>query len=398
MTTNPIHLSPPHVGDDERRLLTEAFDSNWIAPLGPQVDAFESEFAAAVGTAGAAALSSGTAALHLALRLLGVERGDLVYCSTLTFVASANPILYEGASPVFLDSDPATWNMDPSLLAEALRDAARRGRLPRAVIVVHLYGQSADLDPLLTACQSYGVPLVEDAAEALGATYGEASPGARGTFGVFSFNGNKIITTSGGGMLVGRDRKALERARRLAAQARDPAPHYQHSAVGFNYRMSNLLAAVGRAQLRRLSERVAARRRTFSLYHDALSDVPGLSFMPEAPYGRASRWLTVLLVDPDAFGANADDIRRHLEAAHIEARPVWKPLHLQPLFAGARVFGGPVAEDLFQRGLCLPSGSSLSDADRTRVIETLLGTPRTRGLARTSSARPLPTHVLEDSP
>ena len=365
--------------------------------MGPHVDAFESEFATAVGSPGAAALSSGTAALHLALRLIGIERGDLVYCSTLTFVASANPILYEGASPVFIDSDRATWNMDPSLLAEALRDAARRGRLPRAVIVVHLYGQSADLDPLLAACQSYGVPLIEDAAEALGATYRGKSPGAHGTFGVFSFNGNKIITTSGGGMLVGRDQKALERARLLAAQARDPAPHYQHSAVGFNYRMSNLLAAVGRAQLHRLPQRVKARRRNFSLYRNALGATPGLSFMPEASYGEASRWLTVLLVDPDAFGATAEEIRRHLEAAQIEARPVWKPLHRQPLFAGARAFGGAVADDLFLHGLCLPSGSSLSDADRARVIETLLETPRARVLPRTGLAMPV-TPLLEDSP
>ena len=389
MTALPrrIHLSPPHVGDEERRLLTEAFDSNWIAPLGPHVDAFEREFAAVAGSPGAAALSSGTAALHLALRLVGVERGDLVYCSTLTFVASANPILYEGASPVFVDSDRTTWNMDPELLAEALEAAARRGRLPRAVVVVHLYGQCADLDPLLAACQCYGVPLIEDAAEALGATYRGHSPGAHGAFGVFSFNGNKIITTSGGGMLVGRDPRALARARILAAQARDPAPHYQHSAVGFNYRMSNLLAAVGRAQLRRLPERVAARRRNFSLYCAALSATPGLSFMPEASYGEASRWLTVMLVDPDAFGATAEDICRHLEAAHIEARPVWKPLHLQPLFAGAPVVGGSVAEDLFHHGLCLPSGSSLTDADRTRVIETLLATPRTRSRVGDATGR-----------
>lgn len=389
MTTLPprIYLSPPHVGDEERLLLAEAFDSNWIAPLGPHVDAFETEFAATVGVPWAAALSSGTAALHLALRLVGVRRGDEVYCSTLTFVASANPILYEGALPVFVDSDRATWNMDPTLLAEALDVAACRGRLPRAVIVVHLYGQSADLDPLLVACQRYGVPLIEDAAEALGARYRGESPGARGAFGAFSFNGNKIITTSGGGMLVGHDLRTIERARCLAAQARDPAPHYEHSTLGFNYRMSNLLAAVGRAQLRRLPQRAAARRRNFALYEDALRATPGVSFMPEAPYGEGSRWLTVLLVDPDAFGATAEDVRRHLEAANIEARPVWKPLHLQPLFAGARVVGGATAEDLFRHGLCLPSGSSLRDDDRARVVETLLATPRRRARARTGAAR-----------
>ena len=384
MTAPPprIYLSPPHMGDEERRLVAEAFDSNWIAPLGPHVDAFEDEFAAAVGARAAAALSSGTAALHLALRLLGVEPGDEVYCSTLTFVASANPILYQGASPVFVDSDRATWNMDPALLAEALDAAARRGRLPRAVIVVHLYGQSADLDPILAACERHGVPVIEDAAEALGARYRGKSPGARGAFGAFSFNGNKIITTSGGGMLVSRDRRAIERARFLAAQARDPAPHYEHSALGFNYRLSNILAALGRAQLRRLPQRVAARRRTFALYKDALGGTPGLSFMPEAPYGASSRWLSVLQVDPDAFGATADDVRRHLEAANIEARPVWKPLHLQPLFAGCRTVGGGVAEDLFRHGLCLPSGSSLRDDERARVVETLLATPRTRSRRR----------------
>jgi pyridoxal phosphate-dependent aminotransferase EpsN len=401
MTTSPprIYLSPPHLGDDERLLLTEAFDSNWIAPLGPHVDAFEAEFAAAVGARHAAALSSGTAALHLALRLVGATRGDEVYCSTLTFVASANPILYEGASPVFVDSDRATWNMDPALLEEALDAAARRGRLPRAVIVVHLYGQSADLDPIVAACDRHGVPVIEDAAEALGARYRGKSPGARGIFGAFSFNGNKIITTSGGGMLVGRDRKAVERARFLAAQARDPAPHYEHSAVGFNYRLSNLLAALGRAQLRRLPQRVAARRRTFAIYKDALGGTPGLSFMPEAPYGGGSRWLSVLQVDPDAFGATADDIRRHLEAANIEARPVWKPLHLQPLFAGARTVGGGVAEALFRDGLCLPSGSSLRDDERARVVETLLATPRTTARVRVrAKARSSPTAQLPAAP
>ncbi|HEY6549512.1 MAG TPA: DegT/DnrJ/EryC1/StrS family aminotransferase [Vicinamibacteria bacterium] len=378
-----IFLSPPHMGEEERQLLVEAFDSNWVAPLGPHVDAFETEFAAAVGARHAAALSSGTAALHLALRLAGVTRGDEVYCSTLTFVASANPILYQGATPVFIDSDRGTWNMDPVLLGEALDAAARRGRLPRAVIVVHLYGQCADLDPILAVSETHGVPVIEDAAEALGARYRGKSPGTRGLFGAFSFNGNKMITTSGGGMLVGRERRAMERARFLASQSRDPAPHYEHSAVGFNYRLSNLLAAVGRAQLRRLAQRVAARRRTFALYKDALGGTPGLSFMPEAPYGGSSRWLSVLQVDPDAFGATADDVRRHLQAANIEARPVWKPLHLQPLFAGAPQVGGEVAETLFRDGLCLPSGSSLRDDERDRVVETLLATPRAKGRVRT---------------
>jgi pyridoxal phosphate-dependent aminotransferase EpsN len=374
-----IHLSPPHLGPDERRLVEEALASNWIAPLGPHVDAFEREFAVAVGAAHAAAVSSGTAALHLALRSLGVGPGDEVLCSTLTFVASANPIVYQGASPVFVDSDAATWNMDPALLAAELEESARRGKLPRAVVLVHLYGQSADLDPILGACDRYGVAVVEDAAEALGACYRGTSPGTRGHFGAFSFNGNKIITTSAGGMLVSPDADAIERARFLAAQARDPAPHYQHSTAGFNYRMSNVLAAIGRGQLRTLGARVAARRRNFRLYAEALASQPGLAFMPEASHGPASRWLTVILIDPRDFGASAEDVRLQLERANIESRPVWKPMHLQPLFAHARRVGGTVAEHLFRHGLCLPSGSALTDAERDRVIETILATPGRAG-------------------
>jgi pyridoxal phosphate-dependent aminotransferase EpsN len=371
-----IYLSPPHLGADELRLVIEAIESNWVAPLGPHVDAFEREFADTVKAPFAAALSSGTAALHLALRSLGVGRGDLVLCSTLTFVASANPILYEGATPAFVDSDEATWNMDPALLSEELDHLARRGQRPKAVVVVHLYGQCADLDPILECCARHGVPVVEDAAEALGAVYKGESPGTRGRFGVFSFNGNKIITTSGGGMLVSPDAAAIEHVRFLATQARDPAPHYQHSLCGFNYRLSNVLAAIGRGQLRHLPQRVAARRNAFAFYAEALGGVPGISFMPEAPYGLSTRWLTAIEIDPREFGATTDDVRRHLEKANIEARPVWKPLHMQPLFAGARCAGGTVAEGLFARGLCLPSGSSLTDSERARVVETLLATPR----------------------
>jgi pyridoxal phosphate-dependent aminotransferase EpsN len=383
-----IHLSPPHIGPEERALVEEAFASNWIAPLGPHVDAFEREFAATVGAAHAVAVSSGTAALHLALRRLGVGRGDEVLCSTLTFVASANPILYQGASPVFVDSEPSTWNMDPVLLAEELDAAARRGRLPRAVVLVHLYGQSADLEPILAACDRYGVALVEDAAEALGAEYRGRSPGTYGAFGAFSFNGNKIITTSGGGMLVSKDPGEIERVRFLATQARDPAPHYEHSTMGFNYRMSNVLAAIGRGQLRVLSARVAARRRNFALYAEALSSRPGLSFMPEAPHGSPSRWLTVILVDPRRFGATAEDVRLHLERANIESRPVWKPMHLQPLFQAARRVGGATAEHLFRHGLCLPSGSALTDDERARVIDALLETPRRAERHRGRGRRP----------
>lgn len=371
-----IYLSPPHLGLDELALIEDALASNWIAPLGPHVEAFEREFAAVVGAQHAAALSSGTAALHLALRLLGVGRGDEVYCSTLTFVASANPILYEGATPVFLDSSEATWTLDPALLAEELDRVARRGRLPRAVVVVHVYGQSADLHPIAEACRRHGVALVEDAAEALGARYRDAAPGTVGRFGVFSFNGNKIITTSGGGMLTSADSAEIVRARFLASQSREPAPHYEHEVVGFNYRMSNILAALGRGQLQRLAERVAARRRTFARYQEALGDVPGLSFMPEAPYGRSSRWLSVMRVDAAGFGATPEQIRQHLEAANIESRPVWKPMHLQPLFRECRCVGGAVAEALFHSGLCLPSGSSLSDSDLDRVVRAIVHTPR----------------------
>ncbi|HEY7512845.1 MAG TPA: aminotransferase class I/II-fold pyridoxal phosphate-dependent enzyme [Vicinamibacteria bacterium] len=373
-----IYLSPPHLGRHELRLVEDAFASNWIAPLGPHVDAFEREFAITTGANRAAALSSGTAALHLALLRLKVRPGDEVLCSTLTFVASANPIVYQGGRVVFVDSDPATWNMDPVLLATELDRCARRGRPPRAVVLVHLYGQSADLDPIVAACERHGVALVEDAAEALGATYRGRSPGTFGLFGAFSFNGNKIITTSGGGMLVSRNASEIEKVRFLASQARDPAPHYEHSTIGFNYRMSNVLAAIGRGQLRLLAERVTARRRNFSFYEEALGGVPGISFMPEASYGRSSRWLSVIQVDPVEFGATAEDVRLHLLRSRIESRPVWKPMHLQPLFAECRRVGGSVAEHLFHRGLCLPSGSALTERERLEVVESLLATPRAR--------------------
>jgi pyridoxal phosphate-dependent aminotransferase EpsN len=382
-----IHLSPPHLGPEEQRLVQEAFASNWIAPLGPHVDAFEREFAASVGAAHAAAVCSGTAALHLALRRLAVGPGDEVLCSTLTFVASANPIVYQGATPVFVDSDLCSWNMDPHLLGAELDAAARRGRLPRAVVLVHLYGQSADLDPILAACDRYDVPVVEDAAETLGSSYRGRSPGSRGRFGAFSFNGNKILTTSGGGMLVSPDADDIEAVRHLASQARDPAPYYEHSTLGFNYRLSNVLAAIGCGQLHVLNARVAARRRNFAHYAEALAGEPGLSLMPEAPYGRASRWLTVIQVDPREFGATAEDIRLNLERSNIESRPVWKPMHLQPLFAQARRVGGAVAERLFRHGLCLPSGSALTDDERGRVIETLLATPRRALRGKAGGAR-----------
>jgi len=359
------------MGTDEFELLREAFESNWIAPLGPHVDAFEREFADIVGVNHAAALSSGTAALHLALVLLGVGPGDEVFCSDLTFAATAFAITYVGAKPVFLDCDRETWNMDPSLLEEVLAERTRRNRLPKAVIVVDLYGQSADWDPILDACGRYAVPVIEDAAEALGASYRGRPVGSFGRFGVFSFNGNKIITTSGGGMLVSDDGDAVAKARKLASQAREPAPHYEHAEIGYNYRMSNLLAAVGRAQLRVLDDRVGARRLVFSRYRELLGDLPGIEFMPEAGYGRSSRWLTCLTVDPGEFGADRKDVRLALEAENIEARPVWKPMHLQPVFEGCEVYGGAVGERLFNSGLCLPSGSNLTRIEQGRVARTV---------------------------
>jgi dTDP-4-amino-4,6-dideoxygalactose transaminase len=359
------------MGTDELELVREAFATNWIAPLGPHVDAFEREFAKRVGSPHAAALSSGTAALHLSLRLLGLKPGDEVFCSSLTFSASANPILYENARPVFIDCERASWNLDPARLAEALADRAEKGRLPRAVILVHLYGQSADLDAIAGLCDRYGVTLIEDAAEALGATYKGISPGTRGRMGIYSFNGNKIITTSGGGMLVSGEGALIDKARFLATQARDPAPHYQHSELGFNYRLSNVLAAIGRGQLRVLAERVDARRANCEFYQRAFADLPGIEFMPEAPWGRSTRWLTCVLIDPKRFGADREALRVALAAENIEARPVWKPMHSQPIFAGCDAFGGEVAEDLFLRGLCLPSGSNLAVADLTRVVNTV---------------------------
>lgn len=375
-----IYLSSPHMGTLERGYVDDAFASNWIAPLGPHVDAFQEEFARCVGTPHALALSSGTAALHLALQLVGVGPGDDVMVSTLTFSASVNPIRYLGACPVFIDSERTSWNMDPALLEEELAMRARLGRLPRAVVVVHLYGQSADLDPLMATCDRYGVPVVEDAAEALGSTYKGRTPGTVGRVGIYSFNGNKILTTSGGGMLVSADGELVQHALKLATQARDTAPHYQHSEVGYNYRMSNVLAAIGRGQLHVLEDRVAARRANHAFYAEAFQDLPGLQFMPEAPWGRHTRWLTTLTIDPEAFGADREAVRVALERENIEARPVWKPMHLQPVFANFERRRGSVAEDLFRHGLCLPSGSNLTRQELERVVAVVRAVPRRQGL------------------
>jgi dTDP-4-amino-4,6-dideoxygalactose transaminase len=356
------------VGGAEIEHVLEAFESNWIAPAGPNLDAFEADFATLVGSKHAIAVSSGTAALHLALRLAGVGPGDEVLCSSLTFVASAAPITYLGAKPVFIDSEERSWNMDPALACAVIEQKAKDGKPPKALVLVHLYGQAADIAPIKACCEKHGVKLIEDAAEALGATYGESAPGSFGLFGIHSFNGNKIITTGGGGMLVTDDAELAKQARFLATQARDPAPHYQHSTIGYNYRLSNIAASIGLGQMARLSGKVSRRRAHFKAYGDAFKALPGVTMQPEASWGRSTHWLTCLTIDPAIAGVTREQVRLSLEAENIEARPVWKPMHLQPVFAGAEMHGGAVSERLFEQGLCLPSGAAMTEADRDRVI------------------------------
>lgn len=360
-----IYLSAPEVAGTELDMLRDAIASNWIAPLGPHVDAFEAEVCARLDQPHAVALCSGTAALHLALDVLGVGPGDEVYVSTLTFAATANAVRYVGATPVFIDSELTSWNIDPALLATALAAAAAAKRLPKAMIVVDLYGQCADLAPVMELCGSYGIPVIEDAAEALGASYRGRPAGSFGDLSILSFNGNKIITTSGGGMLLSRNSQWIARARHLATQAREPARHYEHISVGYNYRLSNLLAAVGRSQLQDLDRRVAARRAINAHYRRGLADLPGWEFMPEASFGTSSCWLTCATVTSEHL---RDQILDELGADNIEARPVWKPMHLQPVFSSFPAIGGTVAERLFRHGLCLPSGSALQPDDLDRVI------------------------------
>jgi dTDP-4-amino-4,6-dideoxygalactose transaminase len=375
------------MGGEELRFVREAFESNYIAPLGPQVDSFEREFAERVGIPHAVALTSGTAAIHLALHQLNIRPGDEVMASTFTFIGSVTPILFEGGTPVFVDADPNTWNIDPNLLAGELDACRKRGRLPKAVVATDLYGQCADLDRIQGVCAPYSIPVIVDAAEALGATYKGRHAGSGARAAVFSFNGNKIITSSGGGMLVSEDPALIEQARFLSQQARDPAPHYEHSQIGYNYRMSNIVAAVGRGQLRVLDERIGQKRRIFDFYRSELGDLPGIAFMPEAPYGQCTRWLTVILITPEQFGADRETVRKALEADNIESRPVWKPMHLQPVFkhrklqdaaaqrswnnCPARAVGGAVSEDLFKRGLCLPSGTQMTEEDLGRVVRII---------------------------
>lgn len=367
-----IYLSPPHMSGDEMKYIQEAFDTNWIAPVGPHVDKFEEVFVRYHGIGYAAAVSTGTAALHLILRILNVGPGDDVFCSTFSFCASASPIVYVGARPVFIDSESKSWNMDPVLLGEEMRLASQENRLPKAVIVVHLYGQSADMDPILEICQEYQVPLIEDAAEALGAKYKKRPLGTIGTAGFFSFNGNKIITTSGGGMIISNDAIIIEKSRFLATQARDPAPHYQHSEIGYNYRMSNVLAGIGIAQMAVLDKRITKCREIFSKYQKMFYNVPGISFMPEPEWSRGNRWLTCILVDPEKFGADREQIRKVLLENDIESRPLWKPLHSQPVFSKYRACGGDVSLKLFKNGLCLPSGTAMKDTDLDRVCNIVL--------------------------
>ena len=366
-----IYLSPPEVGETERRMLLDAFDSNWIAPVGPDIDAFEQELAERAGVHHAVALTSGTAALHLGLLLVGVGPGDDVLVPSFTFVATAAAVTYVGATPVFVDCSASNWTIDPALVAEELATRARRGQLPAAVVTVDLYGQTADYDALTTLCEEYEIPLIEDAAEAVGATYRGRPAGSFGTVGVFSFNGNKIITTSGGGMLVSDSAVLIDRARHLATQARDPAPHYEHSELGYNYRLSNLLAALGRAQLRGLDSRIERRRRINEAYRAALGHLPGIRFMPVAEYGEPNWWLTCILVDPVRFGADRERIRLALESVDVESRPTWKPLHLQPVFDGVPTVGGAACAHIFKHGLCLPTGSALSEEDLARVVGTI---------------------------
>jgi dTDP-4-amino-4,6-dideoxygalactose transaminase len=399
-----IFLSPPHMGGEEEQLVKEVFKSNYIAPLGQMVDAFEKEFAKKVGIPYTLALSSGTAAMHLALRHLGIGPGDEVFASTLTFIGSVTPIIFQGATPIFIDSDRATWDMDPDLLADEVEACAKLGKLPKAVIPTDIYGQCANYAEIFNICERYNIPVIIDAAEAMGSMYSAATAthssttpkyrhagyGAKAA--IYSFNGNKIITTSGGGMLVSDDKKFIDHARKLSQQAKENFIHYEHEEIGYNYRMSNILAAIGLGQLKVLEDRVEKKCRIFEYYRHALRTVPGIEFMPEASYGRSNRWLTVILITPEIFGVDRETVRMALETENIETRPVWMPMHMQPVFGGARhraqgyrsikmknikhyatrVIGGEVAEDLFNRGLCLPSGTAMTDKDLDRVIEIIV--------------------------
>jgi dTDP-4-amino-4,6-dideoxygalactose transaminase len=375
--TDRIYLSPPHMSGEEARLVSEAFATNFIAPAGPALGAFEREFSELTGFTHCVALSSGTAAMHLALKGLDLQPGEEVWASTLTFIASIAPAVHERAIPVFIDSDEATWTMDPVLLEEGLARAAKQGRRPRAVIPTDIYGQSCDLDRIVGICKSYDVPVIADSAEAVGARYRDRHAGKGARAAVYSFNGNKIITASNGGMLATDDAALAETARHLATQAREPVPHYEHRTVGFNYRLSNICAAIGLGQLRALDLRVQRRRDIFSRYVARLGGLEGISFMPEATYGQGTRWLTVMMIDPEKNLSTPEIVRLALEARNMEARPVWKPMHMQPVFSSARSIGGQVASRLYEQGLCLPSGTAMSDDDVDRISQIVRDALRT---------------------
>ncbi|WP_414054025.1 DegT/DnrJ/EryC1/StrS family aminotransferase [Macrococcus equi] len=368
-----LHLSIAHIGENEQKYVKEAFDQNWVAPLGPNVDKFEEVVAEYVGRHSGAALNSGTSAIHLAIKLLDIKEGDTVFCSSLTFIASANPICYEKATPVFIDSERDTWNMSPVALEKALKEAKAEGKLPKAVVIVNLYGQPAKFDELLALCEAYGVPVIEDSAESLGAEYKGKKSGSFGKFSIFSFNGNKIITTSGGGMLMTDDEALTKKARFLSTQARDQALHYQHSVVGYNYRLSNVCAGIGRGQMEVLDDRVARRREIFDIYAREIGDIDGIELMPELPETKSNRWLTALTIDSQKLGVTPNELIEKLAAENIESRPVWKPLHMQPVFEGTKYYqhDEDVAKDLFERGLCLPSASLMTDEDVVFVCDTI---------------------------
>jgi dTDP-4-amino-4,6-dideoxygalactose transaminase len=373
---NKIWLSSPHIGNNELNYVSEAFATNWIAPLGPHVNAFEKGLQEQTQTKHAAALSSGTSAIHMALILLGIKSGDIVFCQSFTFSASANPIAYQGAIPVFVDSEKDTWNMDPNLLKTALQDAKQKGNLPKAIIPVHLYGMPAKMNEIISIANEYSVPVIEDAAEALGANFNGKPCGSFGTFGVLSFNGNKIITTSGGGALLSEDAEMIEKARFLSTQARDAAPHYQHTHIGYNYRMSNVLAGIGRGQLEVLQDRITARRKNFEKYRQYFSYINKQGFeiqFQEEPNGYFSnRWLTCIVVDPAKNkGLSREVIRLAMDAENIETRPLWKPMHQQPVFAGSKSYLNGVSDYLFENGLCLPSGSNLTEVEFSRIFDCL---------------------------
>ncbi len=362
-----VYLSSPHMGGTEQKYVQEAFDENWIAPLGPNVNNFEKELCDYTGARYAAALSSGTAALHLALILSDVGKGDEVLVSTFTFSASVNPIIYQGATPVFVESEADTWNMSPEALEEAIADRINQGKKPKAIILVHLYGQPAKVDEIKSIADKHEIILIEDAAESMGAYYKGEHTGTFGQFGIYSFNGNKIITTSGGGALVGHDEELIQKARFLATQARDPAPHYQHSEIGYNYRMSNIVAGIGRGQLEVLDKWVELRRNHYEGYKEALGDLEGIDFLSELAETRSNRWLTCITLKHETVVP--EEIRLALEEANIESRPLWKPMHLQPIFEKHPYYGDGLSERLFEKGLCLPSGSNMSVDDRDRVID-----------------------------